>query len=196
MESKKVFFSCVCDGCYKEFVIDNYEEFVDVLNKDEHFLLKYASAFSKEERDMSFSKLSIVQGIKKSIGFRQCDNRENYISLNNLINENEDINKYTFHLLSNARLVESFSLPLKDINKYFLALNRAVIANPDLDMGARECMFLYNEGIKNTDCAKENNVVISIVDGSLLFEKKVDLKTNNQDKKKEYIKLESKRKIS
>ena len=188
----KVFFSCVSKGFYREFVIDNSTEFVEALNKEEHFLRKYASAFSKEEQKLSFSKLTVVQDVKKLINKR--DNKS-YLSLNYFIGEDEEVNKYFLSLLSNAKLRESFSLPMDSIDRYFIALNRAVIGNPSLDSGARECMYLYTEGVKNTELAMEQDLIFDLEDDHLTIDKTLAPANKKPQSIKEIVKID-KRKIS
>lgn len=148
-DKNEVFFGCVIDGVYKEFNINVTEEANEILKREEFYQNKYASAFSKEEQELSVAKKRIVATLRsKKAGNNSC------LNLQAIKSYNKSLFAYTVELLSKIELEEAFSLPTSRMNDYFKGMSDLVKAMPEL----KEEFYLNQEYY---EIAKENTMLLS-----------------------------------
>jgi hypothetical protein len=155
-QKNSVFFSCVVDGVYIEFKINDDEEVIMPIKREQFYNYKYASICTEEERKFTFKKLIVLKDML----------RNRYLDIHAFM-QDEDLafKEWLKQLLTKSKMIATFSINVEDVPHYFQAMREYAIKNNMLDE-YEEQILLYTKGLKNTAALTEEN--INIKNGSFI----------------------------
>ena len=151
-KNNSVFFSCVLDGMYTEFKIEenSFEKISESFKREVYYNNRYASIYTDEEMTRAGMREIFFKNVLEG----------KYLNLGTLKEENDEIFKqWVREFLADVKLEKTFSLSAKDIPAYFRAMRSCGLVENNRSLCEAQ-MKLYEDGCQNTEALKENGIIL------------------------------------
>ncbi len=150
-KNNSVFFSCVLEGIYTEFKIEekSLNRVNELLKREVYFNNRYASIFTQEE----MSRAKMREKFLKNVLDGQ------YLNLITLRGDDEIFKQWVTDFLSNIKLEKVFALKVDSIPSYFKAMRMCGKLSENGTICENQ-MKLYVYGCKNTEVLEESYIIL------------------------------------